>query len=94
MRAEGLPESPLVRTEKIRVVMAPAGARNMMADDALRRWPAENYVELARLLVGRGVEVVLIGGVEDGWVRGMFAGVAVTDLIGELALGETLGAAG
>ena len=48
VRAERLPVSPLVRTEgKARVVLAPAGARNMMRDDALRRWPVENYVALA-----------------------------------------------
>ena len=90
VRPEALPESPLRRLGKARVVLAPAGAKNMMADDALRRWPAEDYVRLATLLVDRNAEVVLIGGPDDGWVQPLFADVAVSDLIGKLTLVETL----
>ncbi len=85
-----LPASPLARTGKRRVVLAPAGAKNMMADDALRRWPAEGYIRLATLLADRSVEIVLIGGPDDAWVQPLFAGAAVTDLIGKLSLIETL----
>ena len=88
-----LPQSPLSRTEKWRVVLAPAGARNMMNDDALRRWQPENYVELARLLLERQVEVVLIGGPGDAWVKPLFkpcGSMDFTDLIGELSLPQTL----
>lgn len=88
--AEALPPSPLVRSAKPRVLLAPAGAKNMMADDALRRWPAEDYVELAMRLAERGVEVVLIGGPDDAWVQPMFNGAQVTDLIARLSLLETL----
>ena len=88
--AEGLPASPLPRTDRARVVLAPAGAKNMMNDDALRRWPAEDYVRLATLLVDQGLEVVLIGGPDDGWVQPLFAGVEAKDLIGKLSLVETL----
>ncbi len=90
LRAEGLPASPLARDGRRRVVMAAGGAKNMMADDALRRWPAEEYAALAGLLLARGVEVVLIGGQEDGWVREFFQGLGVVDLVGRLALVETL----
>jgi len=91
VRPERLPPSPLAREEgKTRVVIAPAGARNMQRDDALRRWPAERYVDLAQRLVEQGFEVVLIGGPDDAWVSPLFAGVGVTDLIGRLALPETL----
>lgn len=90
VRAERLPGSPLARTAQARVVLAPAGARNLMRDDALRRWPDERYAELARRLVAAGHEVVLIGGPDDAWVRPVFAGVAVLDRIGQDSLPETL----
>lgn len=91
VRAERLPASPLLRIAgKERVVLAPAGAKNMMRDDALRRWPAENYVALASMLVDRGVEVVLAGGPGDTWIVPLFAGLAITNLIGKLTLPEML----
>ena len=90
VRAKALPASPLARNAKPRVLLAPAGAKNMMADDALRRWPAESYVALAGLLAARGVEVILIGGPDDAWVQPMFSAVPVVDLIGKLSLVETL----
>lgn len=85
-----LPPTPLVRDARPRVLLAPAGAKNMLSDDALRRWPAESYVALAGMLLAQGAEVVLIGGPDDVWVRPLFGGVAVTDLIGALSLPETL----
>ena len=91
IRPEGLPASPLTRVEgKFRVVLAPAGARNMMRDDALRRWPVESYANMARELLARGFEVVLVGGPEDGWATASFEGVGVKDLIGKLTLLETV----
>jgi heptosyltransferase-2 len=89
--AENLPPSPLVRTDKrLRVVLAPAGAKNMMRDDALRRWPIENYVHLASALLDQGFEVVLAGGPSDAWAIPAFAELAVTDLIGKLTLPQML----
>ncbi len=85
-----LPASPLARQAAPRVLLAPAGARNLLADDALRRWPAENYVLLATMLLAQGVEVVLIGGPGDKWIQPLFAALAVVDLIGELRLPETV----
>lgn len=91
VRPERLPRSPLARTVgQSRVVLAPAGARNMMRDDALRRWPAENYVALASMLVSRGIEVILAGGPDDVWIVPMFAELAVNNLIGKLTLPEML----
>lgn len=62
----------------------------MMRDDALRRWPAENYVSLASLLLDRGIEVILAGGPDDIWVVPAFSGLAVINLVGKLSLPETL----
>lgn len=89
--ASGLPAPPLSRdAERQRVVIVPAGARNALRDDALRRWPIESYVELAATLSSRGIEVVLSGGPEDTWASAAFANLDVTDLIGKLSLLETL----
>jgi heptosyltransferase-2 len=85
-----LPPNPLPRTEKKRIVLAPAGAKNMLADDLLRRWQPENYVALARELTQQGIEVVLIGGPGDAWVQPHFAALPVIDLIGQLTLPQTL----
>jgi heptosyltransferase II len=91
VRAEMLPDSPLVRVEgETRVILAPGGAKNMMRDDALRRWPAERYVELAQRLVAKGVRLILIGGPEDGWVVPLFDGLDVENLIAKLSLPQTL----
>jgi heptosyltransferase-2 len=87
-----LPETPLPRTSrKSRVVLVPGGARNMMRDDALRRWPVESYVAVAAELLARGVEVVLSGGPDDAWTVPAFAGLGFIDLVGKLSLVETLG---
>lgn len=85
-----LPPTPLSRSDRRRVVLAPAGAKNMMADDVLRRWQPEHYLALTHLLIERNFEVVLIGGPGDAWVQPAFAGLPVTDLIGKLTLPQTL----
>lgn len=82
-----LPASPLPRvTETSRIVLVPAGARNLMRDDALRRWPVDFYVALASMLLQQGHEVVLCGGPEDHWALPYFDGLAVTNLIGKISL--------
>ncbi len=86
-----LPPDPLPRTDmRPRVVLAPAGAKNMLADDALRRWQPEHYVALTRMLLAQGKEVVLIGGPGDVWIQPLFTGLPATDVIGKLSLPETL----
>ncbi len=93
----GLPESPRPRSALPRVVLVPGGARNALRDDALRRWPIENYVSVAEELVQSGCEVVLVGGSEDHWVSPSFAGLAsrsgplqFADLTGTLDMVSTL----
>lgn len=91
VRPENLPESPLIRVDtRSRVVLVPAGAKNAMRDDSLRRWPVENYVALTAVLLERGIEVVLAGGPGDRWAIPFFEGMAVTNLIGNLELPEML----
>lgn len=86
-----LSPSPRAAQGRTRVILAPGGARNLHRDDALRRWPLEFYVALARMLSSRGFEVLLTGGPDDRWVLPSFLGVPVTSFLGELSLLETLG---
>lgn len=90
VRIEGLPAGPILHTGRPRIVLVPAGARNIMRDDALRRWPAESYVELASALFLRGYEVVLAGGPDDAWASPLFAHLPLSDFIGKLTLLQTL----
>jgi heptosyltransferase-2 len=73
------------------ILIAPGGARNLKADDRLRRWPVELYVELVRLLLAESLEVTLIGGPTDAWVEPFFAGLPVANQIGKLKLPDTVG---
>ena len=95
--ASALPPSSLPTSGRARVVLVPAGARNLLRDDALRRWPVESYVALATQLLAQGCEVVLAGGPEDRWASPHFAALAaraapgqVIDLIGKCSLAQTL----
>ena len=89
---DALPASPLARTPgRERAVLVPAGSKNLLRNDGLRRWPVENYVAVAEALLARGMEVVLLGGPGDLWASPAFAGRGVNDLIGKLPLVESLG---
>jgi heptosyltransferase-2 len=78
-----------------RVALVPAGAKNVLRESALRRWPIENYVALTWELLARGYEVVLTGSAEDGWVRADFGELLqherVADWIGRTTLPELIG---
>jgi heptosyltransferase-2 len=93
VRPERLPTSPLPRKRAgVRIALVPAGAGNILRQQILRRWPAENYAALARTMLERGWEVVLLGGPDDGWVRRHFEGMGVADRIGDLTLPEVISA--
>ena len=89
---ETLPPSLIPPSGRTRIVMAPAGARNMLAEAVLRRWPIEHYVALARMLLEQlpGVEIILVGGPDDKWAYPHFAGLPVTDAIATIRLVETI----
>ncbi len=87
-----MPASPVPRTGGApRVILVPAGAKNLVREDALRRWPIESFVAVARELLRRGCQVFLSGGPGDGWASAAFAGLAVVDCIGRHMLVETVG---
>jgi heptosyltransferase-2 len=84
-----LPRSTRRGTASV-VALVPGGARNVLRDDALRRWPAHSYAQLAARLAAAGHEVILLGDAHDVAVRSQFGGVPVTDRIGALSLTDTL----
>ncbi|WP_263367886.1 glycosyltransferase family 9 protein [Edaphobacter bradus] len=91
IRPDRLPgPPPLPEKSRTRVALVPAGASNMLRQQALRRWSAESYAELAKVLLARGWEVVLLGGPDDAWVRPYFESLAVKDCIGALTLPQVI----
>ncbi len=72
------------------VVVAAGGARNLYRDDALRRWPIQNYKELVGRLLNEGRRVVLVGAGTDGWVSEAMRGLPVDDRIGKTTLMQLL----
>jgi heptosyltransferase II len=83
-------ELPLPDKTRPRVAIVPAGASNMLRQQALRRWPVENYVAIAKKMLARGWEVLLLGGPDDVWVRPFFAEMAVTDCLGAFTLPQLI----
>ncbi len=75
---------------KGRIAIVPAGAKNVLRESSLRRWPVENYITLTRTLLSHGYQVVLTGNSDDAWVRDHFRGLAVEDWIGRTTLTELL----
>lgn len=93
-----LPAAPLPsRNGRTRIALIPGGASNMLRQQTLRRWPVEHYAAVARALLARDFEVLLLGGPDDTWVRPHFAGFGFTDkplldAIGTLSLPEVIAA--
>jgi heptosyltransferase-2 len=89
-----IPVSKLETKDMRRIALAPAGAKNVLREGALRRWPIENYVALSRELLARGYEIVLTGSSDDAWARAPFAELlsapGMRDGIGKTQLPELL----
>lgn len=72
------------------ITLAPGGAKNLLADDACRRWPISHYVQLAILLVKAGYTVILSGTLGDKWILPYFDSIPVIDLVGKTSLQQLL----
>ncbi len=72
------------------IALVPGGSKNMMRDDFLRRWPIENYAQLAVQLIAAGYAVVLVGSKDDIWVRPHFFSTQVEDLIGKTGIQDVV----
>lgn len=73
------------------VVIAPGGAKNILADDALRRWPIESYASLMKELSRFPIYVVVTGSESDLWVVNHFSDIQFINLIGKLELFDLIG---
>lgn len=91
----------LPRTEKIdlllkgtcegrRIVLTPGGAKNILADDKIRRWPIDNFVKLARLLREKGFHIILTGDKSDEWILPYFSEITTVNLVGKTSLRELI----
>ena len=67
------------------VLLLAGGAKNFMNDDAIRRWPVENYIELARLIKSEGYRIGLIGSKGDLWTEDVFneSGISYESFVGK-----------
>ncbi|HSX13490.1 MAG TPA: glycosyltransferase family 9 protein [Chlamydiales bacterium] len=72
------------------VVIAPGGAKNVLADDALRRWPISAYAVLMKGLNDYPIHLLVVGTESDRWVVEHLRGVRYRDLIGKLELLQCL----
>lgn len=81
------------RTDRPTVALAPGGAKNILADDFLRRWPISSYLQLAQELIEQGCDVLLTGASSDAWVSEAFHGMGpgLYDYIGQTDLLSLIG---
>lgn len=74
-----LPHHPIV-------IIAPGGAKNPLADDALRRWPISHYANLLKRLSSHPLNLIVTGSATDQWVEPHLADIPFHNLIGKLSL--------
>jgi len=74
-----------------RIVMAPGGAKNILRNDAQRRWPIQHYVKLVQFINKKypDVDIILIGAHSDSWVLDYFVDVKFINQIGENTISGT-----
>ncbi len=82
--------NPQLASERPIVVIAPGGAKNILADDFLRRWPATSYAEVMRRLAMHPVQLVVTGSASDEWVLEHLQEIPFINLIGKLDLLELI----
>jgi heptosyltransferase II len=70
------------------VAVSPAGAKNVMREEGLRRWTIEGYRSVMGSLREKGYSIVLVGGLGDEWASTAFNGCFDLDFVGKLNLLE------
>lgn len=85
-----LPKFEHLNTQHLTIALAPGGAKNILANDALRRWPIQHYVDLARKFINKEIQVVLTGASSDEWALSYFKDLSCINLIGKLDLLELI----
>lgn len=72
------------------VAVAPGGAKNVLREQSLKRWPIENYIILIKTLLKRNIHVAVTGDNNDSWIRPYLESLPVKDLIGKTSLLELI----
>lgn len=72
------------------VAISPAGARNVMREEGLRRWTIDGYKKVAQGLRAEGCKVILVGGPGDRWASEAMADCCDLDFVGSLDLSAFL----
>lgn len=80
----------VVKRIKGSIIVAPGGAKNILREDAMRRWPLENYINLVNQLVTNGETVVVVGGTADIEIKKKFDEIKSINLIGKTSLDELI----
>jgi heptosyltransferase-2 len=79
----------LVTSKRVkRVALVPGGAKNILRDDAVRRWPLENYKKLGFSFLKEGFQVLVVGAATDAWVSETFQNSKIINLVGKTDLKE------
>ena len=68
------------------VALVPGGAKNILRENIIKRWPIENYVKLAQQLLTQGYNVILTGGISDLELSQQFSHLNIIDFIGKTTL--------
>jgi len=76
--------------DKMKIILTPGGAQNLINGGQLRRWGIESYAELAERFYAEGFEIYLIGSSSDEWVLEFFKKIPVTSLIGQTTLTDVI----
>lgn len=66
-----------------KVILNPAGAKNLLNGGEVRRWPIEYYVTLAEELLRSNVNVIIVGNDNDKWIDEYFKHLNVWNLTGD-----------
>jgi len=100
MRAASFPECDIIPSPNLEsaflkpgtkcVAMAPGGSKNLLVDTEHRRWPVENYVQVAKDLINRKITVIIIGADSDSWVSEYFKNTPVVNLIGKTSITDVI----
>ena len=75
---------------KADIIIAPGGAKNVLADDHQRRWPIKHYAELIHLLNQHSLTIAIIGSKDDEWIVPHLKGCVFENWLGKFNLLETI----
>jgi heptosyltransferase II len=80
-----------IKTNQKIISIAPGGAKNILSDDGVRRWPIRYYANIASRLLQDGHKVIITGASSDQWVNEYFNKLNVINLVGKTNVIELIG---